>query len=126
MASQGQGFNESYTLSEDLRTKRFFLLKQGTTTNSALLNDSAGGQILGILQDIGLDGSTKVKHANVRTTGESKVILGASVTKGDPLQGNAIGKAITATTGDQIFGVALETGIIEQVINCQVSDAGIF
>jgi len=66
---QGQGFNESYTVSEDLKTKRFFVVKQGTTTNSALLNDTAGGLILGVLQNTGIDGSTNVAHVNIRKTG---------------------------------------------------------
>lgn len=126
MSSQGMGQDESYTVSEDLSAKRFFVLKNGTTTGSVLLADTAGGIILGILQDTGVDGSSTVEHALVRVGGESMCKIGGTISIGDPLQADTDGMAIVATTADQVFARALEDGVDLDIIRVQVSDAGIF
>lgn len=126
MANQGQGFDESYTISEDLSAKQFFCVKSGTTTGSALLADTAGAKVLGILQDTGLDGSSNVAHALVRTSGESKVKIGGTISIDDPLQGDTDGMAIVATTADLVFGRALEAGVDGDIIRASISSEGIF
>ena len=126
MANQGQGWDESYTISEDLSAKQFFVLKEGTTTGSVLLADTAGGDVVGILQDTGLDGSSSVTHGLVRTSGESKLKIGGNITNGNPLQADTDGMAIVATTADLVFGKALESGVDGDIIRCQIGYAGIF
>ncbi len=126
MANQGLGWDESYTISEDLSAKQFFVLKDGTTTGSALLADTAGGAVLGILQDTGLDGSSTVAHALVRTAGESKVKIGGNISIRDPLQADTDGMAIVATTADKVFGRALEDGVDGDIIRASISSEGIF
>ena len=126
MANQGQGWDESYTISEDLSAKQFFCMKEGTTTGSVLLADTAGGDVVGILQDTGLNGSTNAAHALVRTSGESKCKIGGTITNGNPLQADSDGMAIVATTADLVFGKALESGVDGDIIRCQLGYAGIF
>ena len=126
MANQGQGWDESYTVSEDLSAKQFFVLKEGTTTGSVLLADTAGGDVVGVLQDNGINGSTNVAHALVRTSGETKVKIGGTITNGNPLQADTDGMAIIATSADLVFGKALESGVDGDIIRCQFGYAGIF
>ncbi len=126
MSSQGQGQDESYTFSEDVSAKRFHVLKDGTTTGSALLADTAGGLVLGILQDTGVDGSTNVAHALVRVDGESMCKIGGTISIGDPLQADTDGMAIIATTADEVFARAKEDGVDLDIIRVQISAEGIF
>lgn len=126
MSSQGQGQDESYTFSEDVSTKQFFVLKSGTTTGSALLADTAGAIVRGILQDTGVDGSSTVEHALVRVDGESMCKIGGTISIDDPLQSDTDAMAIVATTADQVFARALEDGVDGDIIRVQISDAGIF
>ena len=63
--SAGKNQPESYEISEDASAKQYHVMKQGTTLKSALLADTAGEVVIGILQDTGLDGSSDVEHGDV-------------------------------------------------------------
>ena len=62
--SQGSGRDESFKVSEDLSAKQYFLMKQGTTLNSALLGDTAGGAVIGTLQEDGDRKSTRLNSSH--------------------------------------------------------------
>ena len=124
--SSGTGFTESYQISEDLSAKRFHVMKQGTTLKSALIADTAGEVVIGILQDTGLDGSGDVEHGLVAIQGPSLCKIGGSISVDDPLQADTDGMAIVATTADHVFARALEGGSDGDLIRCIVSSEGIF
>jgi len=122
----GQGNDQSYEISEDLSAKQFYVMKSGTTTKSALLADTAGEVVIGILQDIGLDGSTNVEHGLVRISGESLCKIGGTISIDDPLQADTDGMAIVATTADHVFARALNAGVDGDLIRVNISSEGIF
>jgi len=122
----GEGQDQSYEISENLSSSQFFVVKQGTTLKSALLADTAGEVVLGILQDTGLDGSTNVEHGNVRKSGESLCKIGGTISIDDPLQADTDGMAIVATTADHVFARALEAGVDGDLIRVEISSEGIF
>jgi len=125
--SQGKGVDQDFTVSENLSAKFRFLMKQGATLNSALLGDTAGGRVIGVLQEDGLDASSQVQHASIRTGGEALVVAGASTTIGAPLQDDGNGKVIDATTADKVIGVGREAaGADGDIILMDISSEGIF
>ena len=122
----GRGHDESYQISEDLSSSQYFVMKQGTTIKSALLADTAGEVVIGILQDTGLNGSSDVEHGDVRIEGESLCKIGGNISIDDPLQADTDGMAIVATTADHVFARALEGGVDGDLIRVIVSSEGIF
>lgn len=125
--NQGKGVDNPYSVSEDLSAKQFYGVKAGTTLHSVLLNDSAGGRIVGVLQDYGVNGSSDAKHANIRVSGETRAVAGNSITKLASVQCDAAGKFIPATTADEVCGLALEAATSDgDIILIQLGYAGIF
>lgn len=122
----GKGVDQSYEISTDLSSSQYFVMKQGTTLKSALIASSAGEVVLGVLQDTGLDGSSDVEHGDVRKSGESLCKIGGNISIDDPLQADTDGMAIVATTGDHVFGRALEGGVDGDLIRIEVQSEGIF
>lgn len=126
------GFNagnrdvQSFTISEDLSAKQFYVVKSGTSANSVLLADTAGGVVVGVLQDTGLDGSSSTEHAEVAIMGESLCKIGGTVSKDDPLQADTDGMAIVATTGDYVFARADEAGVDGDYIKVRITHEGTF
>lgn len=68
---------------------------------------SAGAQGIGVLQD---KPTAAGQAACIAVYGVSKVVAGADVTAGNRVQADGNGKAIAATTGDFVMGVALTAG----------------
>jgi len=122
----GVGVDQSYEISEDLSAKQFHVMKQGTTLKSALIADTAGEVVLGVLQDTGLDGSSDVEHGDVRKSGESQCKIGGTISIDDPLQADTDGMAIVATTADHVFARALEAGVDLDIIRIEIQSEGIF
>ncbi len=122
----GQNQTESYEISEDLSAKQFHVMKQGTTLKSALIADTAGEVVIGILQDTGLNGSSDVEHGEVAIAGESLCKIGGSISIDDPLQADTDGMAIVGASADHIFARALEGGSDGDLIRCIISSEGIF
>lgn len=122
----GHGNDQSYQISEDLSAKQFFVMKQGATLKSALLGDTAGEVVIGILQDTGLNGATTVEHGLVRVNGESLCKIGGNISIDDPLQVDTDGMAIVATTADYVFGRALEAGSDGDLIRVLITHEGTF
>lgn len=123
-ASSGLGVDNSYSISEDLSAKQFHLVKPGTI-GKALLHDTAGGYTLGTIQQTGMDGSTDVINARIRTGGESLCKVGGTIAVGDQLQADTDGMAIVAQTGDHVFARALEIGADLDIIRIDINQEGI-
>lgn len=67
---------------------------------------SAGGDADGVLQN---DPAAIDREAEVAFSGVVKVVAGDAVTRGAKVQSDALGRAITAASGDHVLGRALET-----------------
>ena len=124
--NQGQGWDESYEISEDVSAKQFYVMKQGAAKGAALLADTAGGVVLGPLQNTGLNGSSQTVHGLVRESGESLCKVGGTIALDDPLQADTDGMAIVGTTADYIFARARETGVDGDVIRIKLTHEGTF
>jgi hypothetical protein len=68
----------------------------------------AGEAGLGVLQNKPADGGTGGRTASVMAYGVSRVLSGAAVAVGAYVTADANGKAVTATTGQNATGIALE------------------
>ena len=73
-------------------------------SSGAVVNPSAGGRVVGVRQNRPISGAA----TTVVQSGVSIVEAGAAVACGANLKTDATGRAVTATTGTQIVGVALE------------------
>lgn len=73
--------------------------------SGAALNTTVGGIVDGVLQD---KPTAAGEATQVAFSGVSKVVAGALVNKGAEVMSDANGKAVTATTGINVAGRALE------------------
>lgn len=76
------------------------------TSGQAAVVASAGAKGVGVLEN---DPAAAGRDAAVAIAGKAKVVCGAAVTAGSKVQSDANGKAITAASGDHVFGVAVST-----------------
>lgn len=90
------------TAAADLSAKQFYLLKVAAN-GTVNLQTSAGGAILGVLQNKPESGQA----ADVSVSGVSKVLAGGTLAAGDPVQAHTDGTAIKALTGDVSCGTVL-------------------
>ena len=86
----------------DLSAKQFYLLKVAAN-GTVNVQTSAGGAILGVLQNKPESG----RVADVMGMGVSKVEAGGTLAAGDPIQAHTDGTAIKALTGDISCGTVL-------------------
>lgn len=98
------GYPLSLTAGADLSAKQYYLVKITSRRTVTLCGD--GYRVDGIL----LNKPTSGHAATVETNSgvEQFVIAGGSFSAGAELASDASGKAVTALSGDESFGVALE------------------
>lgn len=103
----------------DLSAKQYCLVKQDATGKLVLCG--AGQAAIGALKDAPALGS----QGTVVTLGVAKVICGGVVGVGANLASDAAGKAVAAGANDAVVGVALEAGVLNQIISvlmvCRIS-----
>lgn len=81
-----------------------------------------GEPVDGILQN---KPAAAARSGSLRVAGESLVVAGASFTAGDELASNSVGRATTATSGDEVFAVALEDASgAGSIVRCYVKLRG--
>jgi hypothetical protein len=87
-----------------------------TTGRSVILASAATDKLFGVLNNQPKDGETaSVRGRN--SQGTFKVVIGGTVTINDLLTSDANGAAVTTTnSGDQVIGIAQESGVVGQVI----------
>ncbi len=93
-----------------------FVLKQFTfvtlDASATLSTPTAGAYAIGVIQDKPASGA-----AQVCSPGDfSKVLCGGSFNAGDDVTTDGNGKAVEATSGDQILGKAMEAGALNKVV----------
>lgn len=96
---------------QDLSAKQFFCV---SIAADGQIDPSGDGALVdGILQN---NPASAGEASTVAIAGISRVICGGSITRGDMLASDADGKAVVATTNEEIFGRALTAGANNQVI----------
>lgn len=121
MAYESDPEVETFTAEEDLSAKQFYFVKQGTAETGVLLNDTAGGPVLGVLQNkptsgqmalVAISGTSKCSFnasvaAGLRATSSSDAQLAAA----SALTVDSSGQSATAaSTGSFVVGVVRENG----------------
>lgn len=117
MSQQGQHIERAYLASENLTGKRYYCAKaDATDENKALLNDSSGGFVIGVFQEDPGDLSTTNGDVILTVSGHMKVKLGATVDEGARVMSNASGLGITVTAALYYIGVAMQAGVLNDII----------
>lgn len=105
MAIQDPGLDFSgVTAGADLSAKQFFAVKITGADLAVNLASTGGEAILGILQNKPTSGQS----ADVRFSGVTKAIAGAAYSRGAKLMTDTSGRLITATSTNNVVGLALE------------------
>lgn len=100
-------------------TAQFLIAKQGTDDNKVVTSDVAATTTLGVISQ---PGTVKAgESTDVVLLGETEVKCGGSVLAGNSITGDALGKAVAATTGQKAVGIALTSGAANEIIKCLVS-----
>jgi hypothetical protein len=122
MATEGPGRDDgcNYVAGADLSTKQFYGAVD-TGTNTAGLQTSAGGRIIGIIQN-----KPKLGEAiSVRWEGVSKAAAGATFGAAIELAVDATGRFIAAATGNAVVARSLEAaGAIGAIVSVRLNDTG--
>ena len=103
--------NLPYTAETDIDGQR--LLTFGTNDGEVKPTAAATDPVIGVSLYIGAVKGTVI-DVNIDLHG--KVKLGGTVSQGDDLTAGADGCAVKATAGDRIFGMALQDGVADDVI----------
>lgn len=104
MAFQIPGFSFTLEASADLSAAQHHCVDVDGNGQVAVVSGS-GDDVAAILQN---DPDAQGNAASLMKTGVSKVVAGAAVTVGALVMSNAAGRAITATSGQVVFGRALQ------------------
>jgi hypothetical protein len=88
---------------------------------AALGLPSAGGKIAGVVQNKPVIG----EPAQLMVSGVSKCLANEAFAVGDMLMVDANGKFLLATTGNQVVGIALESGVAGAVVAVLLKDIGL-
>lgn len=107
MATFGRVESRTAVAVTDLSNNQYHFLRNTSATqvNVSSLAIGAINNMVGVLQNKPISGAA----ATIGLTGQSKVVAGAAVTENTWLTTNSSGRAITATSGDLIGAVALES-----------------
>lgn len=89
---------------EDLSSAKNRFVKIESGTGDVILPTSAGDDVIGVTQTNPGD----QENVSIQIDGAPKVEAGGSVTRSDDIATDADGKAVTATSSDQIVGEAFE------------------
>jgi len=109
------GQDISLIAGEDLSSQQFHFVKSATTDFGVLLVTNATTSVpIGVLQD---DPDASGKAATVRVSGNTKVVAGGTVTRGNTLTLLATGEVQNKSGSDTKVGVALESGVTGDVVS---------
>lgn len=105
MAREIAIFDRSRQASADLSASQFCAVALNSSSQVAL--PSAGADIYGVLQN---KPTAQARAAELRILGLTKMVVGSGgVTAGDKIMVDGNGKAVTATTGNFVVGIAEDT-----------------
>ena len=117
MSQQGEHIERAYLGSEDLTGKRYHGVKvDASDENKVLLNDGSGGFVVGVIQEDPGDLSSTNGDVIITVGGFMKVKLGNTVNEGERVMIDASGQGIPVTAALYYLGVALDAGVVNDVI----------
>jgi len=111
MATENALKSIPYTASADLSALQYTFVKMSGDYSVAGAPAAGGADAVGILQNDPVSGAA----AAVAVAGQSKIVLGATLTAGTKVTCSAAGKAVAATTGQSYLGVLVEGGALDQI-----------
>lgn len=97
----------------------FTICKPGADDDTFSVATGATDSLIGIFQHI-----TSAAGASVRimtNAGISSLVYGDTVTRGDPLTSDSLGRGITAVAGQNIIGYATVSGVVGDIGFCALS-----
>lgn len=105
----------------DYSANRWYLMVHNTSDQFELAS-TLGEQVAGPL----MDDPTADQNGTVQLDGIGKVVLGDTVAIGDSLTPDATGRAVATTTSTHYaFGVALDAGVVGDVISVNLDKTGL-
>lgn len=100
----------------------YLIIKHGTADNTAALATAATDKLIGVNEALNKDAGEMVDYP---TAGTGQVRLGGNVTRGDPITADAASKGVTAAPAAganvRIIGFALQSGVLNDVIDYQIA-----
>lgn len=103
----------------DLSAKQFYVVKINSSGQIVLAGD--GEVAYGVLQDKPVSGAVGA----VAVFGQTKAILGGTVAAGAKVASDANGKVVTATTGENVLGVCVEGGAVNELRSIELRTLGL-
>ena len=110
MATEYDLENISAVAGADLSSSQFKFV-ESNSSGTVTVTNAAGEYALGVLQNNPASGQA----ATVAIGGISKVVLGGTVAINDQISTDASGRAIAATTGHKIVGIARKGGAVGEI-----------
>ncbi len=96
----------------------YLFVKAGAADGQVAVAAAATDKLLGISNQVGFAANDTSEYVAL---GEAKLKLGGTVALGDPLTSDASGQGITTSTaGNRVGAIALQAGVIGDVIAVQV------
>ena len=118
MAVQTDPKTETFLAAADLSAKRRYCAKLDSN-GKAVLSAAGTDRTVGTIEEPGASGAALA----VALDGCPQVLIAGTVAEGDRLTSDANGKAITTTTsGNYVFGEAMEEGVAGDVIQYRKVD----
>jgi hypothetical protein len=106
IAAAGGALEYTATSEWDLSAKQYLAVHVGGSDNYVKVASAAGVKCIGVLQNKPTSG----RAARVRTSGVTKMVAGAAITRNENIDVGATGYARTAA-GSNYIGIALETAV---------------
>lgn len=100
-------------------TTAFTICKPGADDDTFSLATGATDSLIGIFQHITSGAGIPVRIA--MNSGISSLVYGGTVTRGDPLTSDSLGRGITAVAGQNIIGYATVSGVVGDIGFCALS-----
>lgn len=118
MSQTVRDFEKSWTSTNDLSLKQFYIVKVDPSNDNSVVLAAAGtDKIVGVLQNK----PKATSAALVRFLGTTKVIAGGTIARGDRVTSDASGKAITTITNkDVAVGVACQSAVAGDILEIQI------
>jgi hypothetical protein len=104
MAHEANLVNITLPASGDLSTKQYYIVAVNSSGQAAVCGD--GAMAAGVLQN---KPSAAGRSSTVAVSGITKVIAAGIIAPGAKIASDNAGKATTATTGEYVIGIALNT-----------------
>ncbi len=101
----------------DISTKIYLFMK---VVSDLIVTAGAGEATVGILQNTPVGSTSRHAGAAVRTSGNSKLKLGGTVTANAFLKSDASGQGVVASTGDKYGAQAISAGVSGDLIAVRV------